>query len=144
MQWDRSPFNGAKLAAMHGDRLLVYRRDRKPGIPFPGCLDLPGGGREGLESPVECALRELHEEFGLALSVARITYARTYASTTAGVLPSHFFALRITGAEIAAVRFGDEGEDWQLMAAADFVRHPEAVPNMRIRLRDFLDIDAVL
>jgi 8-oxo-dGTP diphosphatase len=143
MQWDGSPFNGAKLAAMHGDQLLVYRRDHTPGILFPGFLDLPGGGREGAESPAECALRELAEEFGLVLPIARIEYARAYAAVTADALPSHFFALRITAAEIAAVQFGDEGEYWELMAAADFVDHPEAVPNMRVRLCDFLSVDKV-
>ena len=40
-------FSGAKIVLKCEDRLLTYLRDDKPGIPFPGIWDLPGGGREG-------------------------------------------------------------------------------------------------
>ncbi len=38
-------FGGAKIALLCDDRLLVYQRDDKPGIPWPG-LGIAGGGRE--------------------------------------------------------------------------------------------------
>jgi 8-oxo-dGTP diphosphatase len=60
-----APFVGCKLALLDGERVLVYTRDDRPDIQFPGMLDLPGGGREGNESPEDCVLRELEEEFGL-------------------------------------------------------------------------------
>ena len=56
---------GAKLALFVGARLLVLHRDDRPGLLWPGFWDLPGGGREGAESPLDCALRETREEFGL-------------------------------------------------------------------------------
>jgi 8-oxo-dGTP diphosphatase len=62
--WDGADFAGAKLAALVDGHILTYRRDHKPGIPWPGLIDLPGGGREGDESPSACVLRELQEEFG--------------------------------------------------------------------------------
>lgn len=137
MNWDGGAFHGAKLAAMIGDECLVYRRDNKPDIPWPDMLDLPGGGREGDETPAECALRELHEEFGLRLAIGRIHYARAYLSPDHGIM-SHFLAVTITAAEVEAIVFGDEGRDWRLMKAADFVAHDEAAPRLRDRLADYL------
>lgn len=49
---DGEAFCGAKIALVCGDRLVAYRRDAKPSIPWPGLWDLPGGGREGEEMPV--------------------------------------------------------------------------------------------
>ena len=44
-------FIGAKLALFLGDHLVIILRDNIPNIPWPGRLDLPGGAREGNESP---------------------------------------------------------------------------------------------
>src|SRR3546814_18606002 len=44
-------FSGAKIALTCGQRLVAYQRDVKPAIPWPGLWDLPGGGREGGETP---------------------------------------------------------------------------------------------
>ncbi len=143
MTWDGAPFGGAKLAAMLGDALLVYRRDDNPDIPFPGLLDLPGGGREGLESPAECALRELAEEFGISIGTDRIHYHRAYLLGD-GATVSHFLAVRITDAEVAAVRFGDEGQDWALLPAADFIADEDAVPRLRDWLGHYLAADATI
>lgn len=131
--WDGAPFGGAKMAAMLGDALLVYRRDDMPGLPFPGLLDLPGGGREGQESPAECVLRELAEEFGVYLAPDRLHYHRVYRLGD-GVTLSHFFVAELTEIEVATVRFGDEGQDWALMPADDFIADEDAIP----RLRDWL------
>ena len=60
-------FVGAKLALFLGDHLAVILRDDRPDIPWPGRLDLPGGGRDGDENPQDCVLRETREELGLAL-----------------------------------------------------------------------------
>ena len=81
--WDGADFAGAKLAALVDGHILTYRRDNKPGIPWPGLIDLPGGGREGDESPALCALRELHEEFGLHLPEQRIWWARPFPTARA-------------------------------------------------------------
>ena len=71
-------FDGAKTILLLGGQLAVIRRDNIDGIAYPGCLDLPGGGREGGESPEACALREMEEELGLRLSSLDLTWRRFY------------------------------------------------------------------
>lgn len=46
------------------DHLLMTRR-RHDLLHHPGQISFPGGGREGDEDPVQCALRESTEEIGL-------------------------------------------------------------------------------
>lgn len=130
-------FGGCKLALLHADRVLVYRRDRKPGIPWPGMLDLPGGAREGGESPEQCVLRELHEEFGLRLPAERLEFRRSYP-VPGGDLPAWFFAGLLHAREIDAIVFGSEGMYWQLMRTAEFAAHPEGIPHLRELVRDLL------
>ena len=43
-------------------RVLVYRRDNKPTIPFPDHLDILGGHLEAGETPEQTAVREIAEE----------------------------------------------------------------------------------
>ncbi len=121
-------FNGAKLLLTHGDRLLTCLRDDRPDIPFPAHWDLPGGGREGQEAPVQCALRELDEEFGVHLSPQALT-GRAFPSHSAPGLMSWLFAGQISAAQIAAIRFGDEGQGWCMMPVADYLTHPRAIPH---------------
>ncbi|MDR6233335.1 NUDIX hydrolase [Pseudomonas oryzihabitans] len=135
----REAFNGAKLALLCDDQILVYQRDDKPSIPWPGLWDLPGGGREDDETPERCALRELEEEFSLVLDASRLTWGRCYPPRQPGYLPSWLFAGQLSRAEIAAIRFGDEGQYWQLMSIADFLAHPQGVPHLQERLRDYLE-----
>lgn len=135
--WDGSPFHGAKIALLLGDRILIYRRDRFPGLPFPGHWDLPGGGREGDESPQACALREVHEEFGLTLDPATICHQRAYASAP-GALPAWFLVAPITEGHLPLIRFGSEGERWDIPPIASYLALPDAIPAHQSRLRDWL------
>ncbi|MDF3934163.1 NUDIX hydrolase [Pseudomonas citronellolis] len=138
---DDSAFTGAKLALFHADHLVVYLRDAKPGIPFPACWDFPGGGREGTESPVECALRELHEEFSIRLDGARIEWQRRYRATHGPAPWAWFMVARLDAAEFAAIRFGDEGQYWRLMKVEEYLGLDagEAVPYLQERLRNYLE-----
>ena len=49
------------------NRLLVYLRDDKPDIPFPGRWDFFGGHVEEGESPEVALVREVKEELGVDL-----------------------------------------------------------------------------
>lgn len=128
-------FVGAKVALICGDRVLTCLRDDKPGLPWRGMWDLPGGGREGDETPEACLLRELHEEFGLCLLPERLIWRRVWPSMMDAARASVFFAGRITAAEIAAIRFGDEGQGWEMMAVSAYVGHPLGIPEMQRRVR---------
>jgi len=47
--------------------ILLYRRDNKPGIPFPQHWDLFGGHVEDSETPEEALVREVKEEMNYDL-----------------------------------------------------------------------------
>lgn len=126
-------FTGAKAALFCGAGVLTCLRDDRPGLPWPGLWDLPGGGRNGTESPEDCLLRELWEEFGVWLPPERLVWRRVFPSMVDPAKLSVFFGGRLTAAEIEAVRFGDEGQGWDLMPIADFLGHSGAVPEMQRR-----------
>lgn len=127
-------FTGCKVALFCGDALLTYLRDDRPGLPWPGMWDLPGGGREGLESPETCVLREVEEEFGLRLAPERLEWGQVFPSMMDAARLSVFFAGRIAHDEIAAIRFGCEGQYWRMMDVAEFLVHPLAVPELQRRV----------
>ena len=125
---DGMRWNGAKLVLTCGDALLVLRRDDIPTINWPGAWDLPGGAREGEETPQACALRELVEETGLRLDPARLTgHARELPHRPGRA--GWYFHAEITPAEAAAATLGDEGAELRLMPVAEFLSHPKAVPH---------------
>lgn len=126
-------FIGTKLLLIRGDSLLTCLRDDFDHIPFPNHWDLPGGGREGHETPLQCGLRELYEEFGLILPPERVV-AHRFPSWSRPDRVSWLLAGRITRAEIAAIRFGDEGQEWRMMPVADYLAHPRAVPHFKDRI----------
>ena len=130
---------GAKLVLTHAGRLMTCLRDDYDWIPFPGHWDLPGGGAEPGETPVECALRELDEEFGLRLAPDRLT-GRACPSRERPETPSWLFSGRISAAEIAAIRFGDEGQEWRMMPVAGYLAHPRSVPHFCDWIRAALNL----
>lgn len=46
----------------YSQSVLLFRRDNKPSIPFPDCLDILGGHVESGESPRDAIVREMREE----------------------------------------------------------------------------------
>lgn len=124
-------FSGAKLALFLGAALLVIRRDDRPDIPYPGHWDLPGGGREGAESPAACVLRETREEVGLTLGRSDLVWSNRYLRPRGVVW---FFAAHLPAATRARVRLGDEGQGWRLMDPLAYRRHPLAVPHFTEQL----------
>lgn len=134
---DIDDFSGCKLALLYKEKLLVYKRDNKADIPFPGCFDLPGGGREGEETPEQCVLRELAEEFGLHLGQGRLTYRRRYISADEQS-SSYFFAAAIQEEELSSISFGNEGTSWKLLNVDDYLTHSLGIADLQNRLKDYL------
>ncbi len=130
-------FEGAKLMLFIGARLLVIRRDHSVGIPFPGYLDFPGGGRDGSETPVECVLRETSEEVGLTLTEQQLLW-RCPFDNVAG-RRSWFFAAQEPEAVAYDVRFGNEGEGWCLIPPREYLGRKDAIPHFQKMLKMYLD-----
>lgn len=132
-------FTGCKLAYIFNGQLLIYKRDNFLYIPFPDLWDFPGGGREGRETPEECVLRELNEEFGIALPESRLVFkikVPDYLNTG----HSFFFVAEGRQVEIDSILFGSEGQYWQLMEIAEYLAHPQAIPVLKTRLLGFLNL----
>ena len=132
-------FRGCKLALISEGKLLMYLRDERDDIPYPGAWDFPGGGRENSESPEECVLRELQEEFGLQLPEDRLIYKRRYTVNNEGhVHHSYFFAANLVPEEIGLIKFGSEGQYWEMMEIEKYLSNSNVVERHRSRLKDFL------
>lgn len=127
-------FVGAKAALFCGDRVLTYLRDDVAGLAWRGLWDLPGGGREGGESAVDCVLREIAEEFGLDLPPKRLVCRQVLASTVDPARRAWLFGGWLDGADIAAIRFGSEGQRWEMMPVEEFMAHGQAIPEMQQRV----------
>jgi 8-oxo-dGTP diphosphatase len=135
------PFSGAKIAVICEGHLLTYLRDDTPAIPWPGLWDLPGGGREGDETPEQCALRETHEEFGLTLDPGWIVWKRVYPGQGVNGLDTWFFVAEVPTGTFEQVVFGDEGQRWEIKAVSAFLDMDQAIPRLQQRLREFLSDD---
>ncbi len=131
-----SNFTGCKLAYLYHGQLLVYKRDNKPMLAFANMWDLPGGGREGSESPEECVLRELREEFALRLPASRLLCKWQVTNHLQNGL-SYFFVASGSQEELGTIVFGDEGQYWQLMDVDEFIKRTDVVPMHRLRLLRF-------
>lgn len=136
---DATTFAGAKLALYLGDDLAVILRDETPGLPFAGHWDFPGGGREGDEGPLACALRECYEELGLRVPKSAVIWQRAFDE---GAQTKWFFVARMPAAAVADVVFGHEGQRWSLMTPQEYLTHAKAIPSFRDRLRVFLSEEA--
>ncbi|WP_226780220.1 NUDIX domain-containing protein [Oceaniglobus trochenteri] len=136
---DPGRFTGAKLALLTGDKVISILRDDRPDIEYPAFWDLPGGGREGDETPVDCVLRETHEELGLRLEEEALIWRRAFVSTNDPTAAGWFFAAHITPDQVGRIRLGNEGQRWRQMGVAQFLRLSDAVPYLQGRLRFYLD-----
>ncbi|WP_299044494.1 NUDIX hydrolase [uncultured Tateyamaria sp.] len=127
---------GAKLALFVGDRLATLLRDDTPGLLWANYWDLPGGGHEADETPLECALRETREELSLILDPAVVRWGRDYGTSSGEI--SWFFAAHVPSDRSAEIVLGDEGQAWDLMEVQAFLDHDRVVPQFKPRLRDYL------
>ncbi|MEP1962430.1 NUDIX hydrolase [Tateyamaria sp.] len=127
---------GAKLALFVGNQLASLQRDDKPGLLWAGFWDLPGGGIEPGETPLQCALRETHEELSLVIDPALVTWGRDYGTSSGDI--SWFFVAHV-GPEVEdQIVLGDEGQGWMLMPVDTFIVHKTVVPQFKTRLGDYL------
>lgn len=134
----QADFIGAKLGLLGPGGILAYLRDDHADLRWAGLWDLPGGGREGREAPQDCVLRELSEEFGLTLPPSRLEHGWPMPSISSPGRVGWMYLGRISAEEVAAIRFGDEGQYWKMMAVEDFLLHPQGIPPLQDWLSEAL------
>ena len=139
MEIEISDFTGCKIALFCEDRILTILRDDKSNIPYPNTWELPGGGREGDESPFECAEREVYEELGIHLTEDCLLWAKVYPSMLFADKKSVFLVGKLAQEQFDQIVFGDEGQGYKLMGIEEFLGSDKAVPQLQDRVRDYLE-----
>ena len=140
MKLEISDFTGCKIALFCGDKVLTILRDDKDDIPCPNMWELPGGGREGNESPFECAAREVYEELGIHLDEDCLLWSKIYPSVIFKDKQSVFMVGQLRQEQFDNITFGDEGQGHQLMNVEEFLSSSQAVPQLQERLKDYLKV----
>lgn len=139
MEIEISDFTGSKIALICGDKVLTILRDDKENIPCPNMWEFPGGGREGNESPFECAAREVYEELSIHLTEDCLLWSKVYPSMLFADKQSVFLVGQLTQNQFDSIVFGDEGQAYKLMPIEEFLKSKQAVPQLQGRLRDYLE-----
>ena len=139
MEIEISDFTGCKIALLCDGQILTILRDDKPTIPWPDMWELPGGGREGEETPFEYVQREVFEELGLKLEEADILWVKAYQGILDPDKTSIFMVGTITQEEFASIVFGDEGQGYKLVRLEEFLASDRVVPQLQERVRDYLE-----
>ncbi|WP_425419072.1 NUDIX domain-containing protein [Oricola indica] len=82
---------GVILADGNG-RFLLQRRDQSPAVSNPGLIGMFGGHKEGAESDIDCALREVYEETNIKLSITQLALiVRTRVQFANGIIRAGTF-----------------------------------------------------
>ena len=140
MEIELTDFQGCKIALICGDKVLTILRDDKDDIPCPNMWELPGGGREGNESPFECAAREVYEELGIHLTEDCLLWAKVYPSMLFADKQSVFLVGLLTQAQFDSIVFGNEGQGYQLTNVEEFLSSSQVVPQLQERLKDYYKV----
>ena len=139
MELEISDFTGCKIALLCGDSVLTILRDDKDNIPWPNMWELPGGRREGDETPFECAAREVFEELGIHLTEDNLLGSKVYPSMLFERKQSVFMVSQLSQEQFDSIVFGDEGQGYKLMSIDEFLTSSQVVPQLQGRLRDYLE-----
>ena len=135
----RFEFTGCKIALICDGQILTILRDDKEDIPWPNMWELPGGGREGNETPFECVAREVYEELSIQLSKADVIWFQIYPSMLDGNKKSVFLIGRLTQEQFESIIFGDEGQGYKLVSFEEFLTSDRVVPQLQERVRDYME-----
>ena len=108
-------------------RLLLVRRGREPA---KGTWSVPGGRVEPGESDESATAREVLEETGLRVDVGRLVGTVERDAPGGGVYLVRDYACRpASGADVTAVRAGDDADDAAWFTAAE-VRRLDCSPGL--------------
>lgn len=139
MEIEISDFTGCKIALFCGDKILTILRDDKETIPYPNMWDLPGGGREGNETPFECVAREVYEELNIQLSKEEVIWSEIYPGILDEKKQFVFLVGNLAQEEFEHIDFGDEGQGYKLVSFEEFLISDRVVPQLQERVRDYVE-----
>ena len=139
MEIELSDFTGCKIALFCDDRILTILRDDISTIPWPNMWELPGGGREGEETPFECVQREVFEELGIHLTEDCLLWSKVYPSMLFTNKQSVFMVGQLSQEQFDNIVFGDEGQGYKLMSIDEFLGSDKVVPQLQDRVRDYIN-----
>jgi 8-oxo-dGTP diphosphatase len=137
MAIERKGFHGAKLALFVGDKLAVILRDNKPNIPSPNHLDMPGGGREGCETPLECVMCETYEEVNIHVDSVAVVWGKRFPYPDGN---RWFFVAWVDEAVANTIILGDEGQTWGLKAPEEYAGLANNIVRFSGRLKMYLSV----
>ena len=120
------------------DKLLMHLRDNKPGLFNANMWDFPGGGREGDETPMACAIREMREEFGVELTTDSFIWEKIYPARKDPNQKAYFMVAKISQQNIDRIQL-TEGQKWSLFDQETFFKKKDVIEALKERFRDYLD-----
>lgn len=115
--------------------IITIQRDDRPDIPYPGRWEVPGGTCEG-EPAALCALRELEEEVGVALTEEDIVWRALYPSARVPGAYNAYFVARMN--HRPELRLGGEGRACRLMPYGEFALSGAVIIDHVDRYHDYL------
>ena len=131
-------FHGVKVALLCDGKLLMHLRDNKPGLFNANMWDFPGGGREGQETPQECAMREVQEEFGITLTKESFVWEKVYPAQKDPNQKALFMVANITKEDVEKINL-TEGQQWTLMTEDNFFQKEDVIGALKERYKDYLN-----
>ena len=135
----RFEFTGCKIALICDRQILTILRDDKETIPYPNMWDLPGGGREGNETPFECVAREVYEELNIQLSKEEVIWSGIYPGLLDETKQFVFLVGNLAQEEFDRIDFGDEGQSYKLVSFEEFLTSDRVVPQLQERVREYVE-----
>lgn len=130
-------FNGVKGLVFIDDKIVAYRRDNKT-KSYPLYIDLPGGGKEDVESAFETFQREVKEEFGIGIEKDDITYAKQYISQMDSSKESYFIVVKTKNIKGGDIIFGNEGLEYFLFTLEEYLKLEDSIPRQKDKIIEYL------
>ncbi|MEZ4103859.1 MAG: NUDIX hydrolase [Candidatus Paceibacterota bacterium] len=130
-------FHGVKVAVIVEDKLLMYLRDNKPSLFNANMWDFLGGGKEGDETPFQCAVREVEEETGLYLAEDSFVWQKIYPAQKDPNQKALFMVAKLDKIDIGKINL-TEGQRWRLFTQEEFFERSDVIPALKERFSDYL------
>lgn len=133
-------FMAAKgLVFIDDSYVLVFERDNNTTC-WPDHDDLPGGTREGKETPFETFQRELREEFDLDVEPSDISYAVKHQDIGVPTSDAYFMVANLKCSTRKQITFGqDEGRGYHAVHLDNLLTDYNFIPGYKDLVKEYLE-----